>query len=151
VWLVGAAIEACQSRLIGRLSDRRGALVPVRWALVAGAVVSLALILALGPVPYALLVVAASVAYGTLFTPAFALIADGADRARLAQGMAFGMMNAAWALGAMAGPAAGGAIAGAVGERTPLIIVALGCAAVLSSIGLRSRPIAAGEVDPRVY
>ncbi len=141
VWLVGAAIEAGESRLIGRLSDRHGALVPVRWALLAGAVTSLGLTLAVGPPAYAALVVLASVAYGVLFTPAFALIADGADRARLAQGMAFGMMNAAWALGAMAGPAAGGAIAGAVGERTPFILVAIACALLL--IGLRSQVPAA--------
>ena len=38
--------------------------------------------------------------YGVLFTPAFALIADGAEHSRLAQGMAFGFMNAAWAVGA---------------------------------------------------
>jgi MFS family permease len=148
VWLVGAAIEAADSRLIGRLSDRHGALVPVRWALLGGAVTSLALTLDVGPLPYALFVVVASVAYGVLFTPAFALIADGADHARLAQGMAFGMMNAAWALGAMAGPAAGGAIAGAVGDRTPFILVASACAVLL--IGLRSRT-AAKAVDPRAY
>jgi len=151
VWLIGAAIEATQSRVIGRLSDRRGALVPVRWALIAGAAVSLVLTVALGAVPYALLVVVASVAYGVLFTPAFALIANGADQARLAQGMAFGMMNAAWALGAMAGPAAGGAIAGAIGERAPFIIVAIACMAVLSLIGVRSPSVGAHEPDPRVY
>jgi MFS family permease len=123
--------------LVGRLNDRRGALVPVRWGLLGGAVTSLGLTLAVGPLPYALLVVVASVAYGVLFTPAFALIADGADRARLAQGMAFGVMNAAWALGAMTGPAAGGALAGAVGERTPFILVAIACALLL--IGLRSQ------------
>ena len=149
VWLIGAAIEATQSRVIGRLSDRRGALVPVRWALIAGAAVSLVLTVALGAVPYALLVVVASVAYGVLFTPAFALIANGADQARLAQGMAFGMMNAAWALGAMAGPAAGGAIAGAIGERAPFIIVAIACVAVLSLIGVRSPSVGAQEPDPR--
>ena len=146
VWLVGAAIEAGESRLIGRVSDRHGALVPVRWALLAGAVTSLGLTLAVGPPAYAALVVLASVAYGVLFTPAFALIADGADRARLAQGMAFGMMNAAWALGAMAGPAAGGAIAGAVGERTPFILVAIACALLL--IGLRSQVPAAKAAAP---
>lgn len=146
VWLVGAAIEAGESRLIGRLSDRHGALVPVRWALLAGAVTSLGLTLAVGPPAYAALVVLASIAYGVLFTPAFALIADGADRARLAQGMAFGMMNAAWALGAMAGPAAGGAIAGAVGERTPFILVAIACALLL--IGLRSQAPAAKAAAP---
>jgi MFS family permease len=151
VWLIGAAIEATQSRVIGRLSDRRGALVPVRWALIAGAAVSLFLTVALGALPYALLVVVASVAYGVLFTPAFALIANGAEEARLAQGMAFGMMNAAWALGAMAGPAAGGAIAGAIGERAPFVILAIACIAVLSLIGVRSRSVGAQEPDPRVY
>lgn len=150
VWLVGAAIEATQSRVVGRLSDRRGALVPVRWALIAGAAVSLALTVALSAVPYALLVVVASVAYGVLFTPAFALIANGADHARLAQGMAFGMMNAAWALGAMAGPAAGGAIAGAIGERAPFVMVAIACASMLALIGLRSPSAVAHEADPRV-
>jgi MFS family permease len=148
-----AAIEASQSRVIGRVSDRQGALVPVRWALIGGAAVSLALTISLGALPYALLVVVASVAYGVLFTPAFALIANGADRAGLAQGMAFGMMNAAWALGAlgaMAGPAAGGAIAGVIGERAPFIIVAIACTAMLSLIGVRSPSAAAQEVDPRV-
>jgi predicted MFS family arabinose efflux permease len=56
------------------------------------------------------------------------------------------MMNAAWALGAMAGPAAGGAIAGAVGERTPFILVAIACALLL--IGLRSQAPAAKAAAP---
>ena len=50
--------------------------------------------------------------------PAFALLADGADAVGLAQGMAFGLMNAAWATGAVVGPAAGGAIAGATGDSS---------------------------------
>jgi MFS family permease len=140
VWLIGAAIEATQSRVIGRLSDRRGALVPVRWALIAGAAVSLVLTVALGAVPYALLVVVASVAYGVLFTPAFALIANGADQARLAQGMAFGMMNAAWAIGAIVGPAGAGALAGATGEAFPFVLAALACIATVAMMLRRPRP-----------
>jgi MFS family permease len=150
VWLVGAAIETAQAPFTGRLSDRRGALVPVRWALGAGVVTSLALVLDLSPGGYAVLVVAASTAYGVLFTPAFALIADGAERAGLAQGMAFGMMNAAWALGAMAGPAAGGAIAGATGEELPFALSALACAAGLWAVS-RRMPARRREVAGRPH
>ena len=98
-----------------------------------------ALILAVGPLPYALLVLAASTAYGVLFTPAFKLIADGADHAGLAQGMAFGVMNAAWALGAFIGPAAAGAIAGVTGASVPFLLAALACAGALIAVVLRSR------------
>ena len=70
-----------------------------------------------------------------LFTPAFALIADGAERVRLAQGMAFGLMNAAWATGAIVGPAAGGAIAAATGDWIPFVLAAAVCASALALIG----------------
>ena len=69
--------------------------------------------------------------HGVLFTPAFALIADGADDAGLAQGMAFGLMSAAWATGAVAGPAAGGAIANATGDWIPFALGAALCASIL--------------------
>ena len=132
LWLVGAAVETAEAPLIGRLSDRRGNLLPVRAALAASVVV--AALLALGPRPlaYAPLVVLAGGAFGALFTPAFVLIADGAERARLAQGMAFGVMNAAWALGAVVGPAAAGAIAGATGDWIPYLLAALACLASLA-------------------
>src|SRR5436189_1848751 len=52
--------------------------------------------------------------FGALFGPVV-----GAQRARLAQGMAFGVMNAAWATGAVIGPAAAGAIASATGDWIP--------------------------------
>ena len=132
LWLVGAALETAESPLIGRLSDRRGLLLPVRAALLASTV--LAALLALGPRPlfYAPFVVIAGAAFGALFTPAFVLIADGAEAARLAQGMAFGVMNAAWALGAVIGPAAAGAIAGATGDWIPYLLAALACLAPLA-------------------
>jgi MFS family permease len=59
------------------------------------------------------------------------LISDGAERARLAQGMAFGVMNAAWALGAVVGPAAAGAIAGATGDAIPFVLAAAACVGAL--------------------
>jgi MFS family permease len=128
VWLTGAALETVGSPLVGRLIDRRGKLLPVRVALVLGA--ALALGLAAGPQPlvYATLIVISAAAFGVLFTPAFVLIADGAEHVALPQGMAFGFMNAAWAIGAFVGPAAGGAIATATGDWIPFVLGAGLCA-----------------------
>jgi MFS family permease len=91
----------------------------------------LSLALAAGPRPlvYAPLIVLAATAFGVVFTPAFALIAEGAERADLPMGMAFGFMSAAWATGAFVGPAAGGSIASATGDWIPFVIAAAVCAA----------------------
>jgi MFS family permease len=103
-------------------------------SLAAGAVLSLGLAADARPLVYVPLVVLAAMAYGILFTPAFALIADGAEHVGLAQGMAFGFMNAAWAVGAMIGPAAGGAIAGATGDWIPFVLAAALCASTLAAL-----------------
>jgi MFS family permease len=131
VWLGGAALEALQAPLVGRVLDRRGPVMPVRASLALGAVFSLGLATGARPLAYVPLIVLAGLAYGILFTPAFALIANGAEEAGLAQGMGFGLMNAAWATGAVTGPAAGGAIAGATGDSIPFVLAAGLCSAVL--------------------
>jgi MFS family permease len=87
--------------------------------------VSLALATGASPIVYAPLIVLASMSYGGLFTPSFSLVSEGAESAGLAQGMAFGLINAAWATGAMAGPAAAGLIAGATGDAVPFVLAAL--------------------------
>src|SRR2546430_1875052 len=134
VWLVGAAFEAALSPLAGRMVDRRGVLVPVQLALAVGAVVSVGLAVGPRPLVYVPLLIAASGAYGVLFTPAFALIADGAERSGLPQGMAFGLMNAAWASGALIGPAVGVAVAAATGDIVPFLVSAVLCAAALAMV-----------------
>jgi MFS family permease len=146
VWLVGAALEAAQSPLVGRISDRRGPLVPVRASLALSVLVSLGLATGARPLFYAPLIVVGAVAYGILFTPAFALIANGAEHAGLAQGMAFGLMNAAWATGAVAGPAAGGAIANATGDWIPYVLGAALCASIFVVV----RPRAAAVGGPQL-
>ena len=134
VWLVGAALETVEAPLVGRLTDRRGPLVPVRAALALGFVVSLGLAADARPLFYVPLIVVAATTYGVLFTPAFALIADGAEEVDLAQGVAFGLMSAAWAVGAVAGPSAGGAIAGATGDWIPFLLGATLCAVGLVAV-----------------
>src|SRR6266550_3207022 len=106
VWLVGAALETVISPVAGRVLDRRGVLLPIQLALAAAVPVSVALALGPRPLVYVPLVVLAGGAYGALFTPAFAL------------------MNAAWAMGALVGPAAGGAVAAATGDVVPYLVSA---------------------------
>ncbi len=143
VWLVGAAFETVLSPVAGRWLDRRGMLLPIQMALGAGAALSVGLALGPGPVAYVPLVILAAGAYGVLFTPAFVLIAEGAERSGLPQGMAFGLMNAAWALGALIGPAAGGAVAAASGDIVPYLVSAVFCAAALAAVRrTRHRPAA---------
>lgn len=132
LWLGGAALETVESPIIGRIIDRYGRLLPVRVGLAASAVVAALLAVGLHPALYAVLVVLGGMAFGTLFTPAFVIISDGAEHSRLAQGMAFGVMNAAWALGAVIGPAAAGAIASATGDWIPYVLAALASAAGLA-------------------
>jgi len=124
IWLVAAALEASESALVGRLSDAHGAASPARLALLASVPVSLALASGAGPLIYAPLIVLACMSYGALFTPSLSLVSEGADSAGLAQGMAFGLMNAAWASGAMLGPLAAGAVAGLTGDAIPFILAA---------------------------
>ena len=69
-----------------------------------------------------------------LRTPAFTLIADGAEESGLPQGMAFGLMNASWALGALLGPLAGGAIASASSDVAPFLVAAGLCATAWMSV-----------------
>ena len=134
VWLVGAALETVISPVAGRVLDRRGVLLPIQLALAAAVPVSVALALGPRPLVYVPLVVLAGGAYGALFTPAFALIAEGAERSGLAQGMAFGLMNAAWAMGALVGPAAGGAVAAATGDVVPYLVSAGLSATALAAV-----------------
>ncbi len=134
VWLVGAALETGVSPAVGRMLDRRGVLLPIQLALTTAVPISVALALGPRPLVYVPLIVLGGAAYGALFTPAFALIAEGAERTGLPQGMAFGLMNAAWAMGALVGPAAGGAVAAATGDIVPFLVSAGFCAAALAVV-----------------
>jgi MFS family permease len=134
VFVVSACVETVISPVAGRVLDRRGVLFPVSVALTAAVPVSVGLAFGPRPLAYVPLIVLAGGAYGALFTPAFALIAEGAERSRLAQGMAFGLMNAAWAMGALIGPVAGGAVAAATGDVVPYLVSAGFCAVALAAV-----------------
>jgi MFS family permease len=147
VWLIGAGVETVISPVAGRVLDRRGILFPVQLALAAAVPISVGLAFGPRPLAYVPLVILAGGAYGALFTPAFALIAEGAERTGLAQGMAFGLMNAAWATGALVGPVAGGAVAEASGDVVPYLVSAVLCATALAGVRRARQRTVAVAVD----
>ena len=134
VFIVSAAIEMVVAPLIGRFSDRSGRFLPLRLALVGSILVTLGLALASTPYALAPLVVAAAIAFGAFWAPAMALLSDGADRIGLAQGLGFGLMNAALGGGNALGPVLGGALADAAGDAVPFALMAGVCAVTLLGV-----------------
>jgi MFS family permease len=132
VFLVTAGIETLLNPLLGRFTDRRGRLLPVRVALAASVVVSIGFALASSPPLVAALVVAAGLAYGAFYTPGMSLLSDAAERRGIAAGLAFGAMNGAWAAGNVVGPAAGGWLAEIGGDALPYVLLAAACAATFA-------------------
>ena len=131
VFVTAGLFEVGINPLIGRVSDRRGRLLPVRVSLAASIVVASAIAFATQPLVVALLVVGASVSFGGFYTPGMALVSDRAEHAGLPQGIGFGVTNTAWAIGALAGPAVGGALAEAFGDPVPYLLCAALCALTL--------------------
>jgi MFS family permease len=145
VFFAAGLVEVVVNPLVGRLSDRVGRLLPIRVALASSVIVAVALAsAAAGATPTALLVCAAAVSFGGLFVPGMALTSDRADAAGLAQGLAFGVMNTAWALGEVVGPSAGGSLAESFGDSTPYLLGAGLCALTL----VATYPVA-GRIRPR--
>jgi MFS family permease len=133
-FLASAAIEAGLSPVAGRLSDRRGELVPVRLSLAAGVAVSLlAPVVAPAPALIPVLIVGLP-AFGTLFAPATALLSSGAERLGLNQGLAFGLGNLSWAAGQAGGAAASGVIAQATSDLVPYALLAGACLVTLIAV-----------------
>jgi MFS family permease len=135
-WVASAAIEMVVAPLIGRVSDRRGRLLPLRVSLVGAVVVLVAFALAERPGAVVPLLIASGVTFGAFWAPAMALLSDSADRIGLAQGLAFGLMNMAWGAGNAIGPVLGGALADAAGDAVPFLIMAAFCLATLASLGV---------------
>jgi MFS family permease len=145
VFFGAGLLEVVISPLLGRASDRRGRLLPIRVALAASIVVASLLAVTSEPALIALLIAAAALSFGGFYTPGMALTSHRAETAGLAQGLAFGVMNSAWALGNMTGPVAGGALASSFGDALPYLLGAALCVVTL----LATQRVAGRQVRPR--
>jgi len=134
-WVASAAIEMVLAPLIGRVSDRRGRLLPLRVALAGATVVLVGFAFADRPGTIVPILVLSGITFGGFWAPAMALLTDAADRIGLAQGLAFGLMNVAWGAGNAVGPAIGGGLADAAGDAVPFLIMAALCLATLVTLG----------------
>jgi MFS family permease len=146
-FLASAALESGLSPVAGRLSDRRGPVLPIRIALVAAIVVSLLVpLLPSQPWLVAVLIVGMP-AYGALFAPAAALLSAGIDRLQIHQGLGFGLGNLAWASGQALAASASGALAQVTSDFVPFALLAGACLITLVALRLREPAVslAAGE------
>jgi MFS family permease len=138
-FLVAAAVEAVLSPLIGRISDRRGRVVPLRSGLACATALLLCFTLPTTAGLLAALIVVIAAALGMFWAPAMALLADVAEHQGLDQGLAAALMNLAWAGGQIAGSGGGGAVAKATSDAVPMAIAAGLCGLTLLAV---SRPVA---------
>jgi MFS family permease len=134
LFIGAAAIEMVVAPLLGRFSDRRGRLLPLRLAACGAIAVTAGLAVAGRPLFIAPLVVAAAIAFGSFWAPAMALLSDGAERIGLAQALGFGLMNAAWGAGNSFGPTFGGALADAAGDAVPFALMSGICGLTLLAL-----------------
>jgi MFS family permease len=135
IWVAAAAIETAMNPWLGRLSDRLGPARPVRIALALSAAVSLVLAATESAWLLVPLVLAAAIAFGALYAPALTMLSQAADSVGLAQGLGFGLMNTAWAVGNAVGPAGGGGLAEVSSDAVPYLVGAAVCA--FSLVALR--------------
>jgi MFS family permease len=136
-FIASAAVEAVVAPLAGRVSDRRGRLVPSAVGLAASAALLVLIGLPESALALAVLLILISPAVGVLNSPAMAMVADAAELARVPQGLAFGFINLGWGIGQMVGTTGGAALGEAAGDVVAYLAL---CAACLGTLAfLRSR------------
>ncbi|HET7172599.1 MAG TPA: MFS transporter [Gaiellales bacterium] len=148
---VGAMLGAVAILLTGRAGDRVG-----RVPLAAAACTILAVLSGVLALPLsAALVVAVVIAVGPvqsiLYAVGYPLSADGADRAQLGHGIAIGIVNLTWGVGAFLGPVAGPGAAQWLGDRASYVLLAiLGAlaAAAIAAPARRATPRPATAAPP---
>lgn len=133
-FLCGAAIESCVSPIAGRFSDRFGARRPVMIALAIGTLFGI-LVWLPGSVPWLIAVlVLGTPFFGSIYTPAAAMVSESARDQKLNHGIAFALTNLTWAAGQALAASVSGALAEATSDVVPYLL--LGAACLLTLCGM---------------
>lgn len=144
-FLLAAAIEASISPSIGRWSDRKGRMAPIRIGLLGSAAAALLIPWAGDRYLLSALVILCSIPFGMFWTPSMALISDGAEAVGIGHGLGFALLNFAWAPGNALGSAAGGALAEAAGDAATYGLLAGICLATVAVLRARSAAFPLGD------
>lgn len=133
VFFVSAGSEGVMSPFIGRFSDRRGRMGPIRLGLALAIVVGIALPL-IGDL--ALLMAGTLAIFGALslfWAPALAMLSEESENAGLDPGLAASLMNLTWAGGQVIGGAIGGGLADVGGDGLAYGLLVGACAVTLAA------------------
>ena len=138
IFLCAAGLEAVVAPVAGRMSDRYGRVAP----LVAGLGASIVFTLAIA-VPDTVWLIAAVLILGAplvgiMWSPAMAMLSDGAESRGVDQALAFGVVNLGWGLGHTLGAVAAPALADRTSDAVAYGALTLVCAAALLLLGARS-------------
>ena len=139
VYSVGAMLGAVAILLSGRAGDRFGRIPLAAGACIALAVLSGLLALPLGVALIIAVVIAVGPVQSILYAVGYPLSADGADRAHLGHGIAIGIVNLTWGVGAVLGPIAGPGVAQALGDRASYLLLAMLAALAAVAIAAPAR------------
>jgi MFS family permease len=146
VFLCAALVESVLAPVAGRLSDRFGPARPLTIALIAGIAYSVVVPLTTTEPWLIAVLIAGTPFFGTLFTPASALVSEGSAGLGLHQGIGFALSNLTWAAGQAAAASASGALAQATSDLVPCLLLALACLGTLIVIQRSGSP---GRSGPR--
>jgi MFS family permease len=146
LYSVGAALSAFTIVLGGRIGDRHGRPLVAFWDCLALAAVISLLLLPLGTHGLGAMVIVTAPVLSVLYGVGYPLSADGADRAGVGHGLALGMVNLVWGVGAVVGPVAGGLVGEVLGDRVAYAALVVLC--VLSAVAIRRTIMVLGLPGP---
>jgi len=149
VYLVAAGVESAFSPVLGRVSDRRGRIVPIRGGLLGAAMLLVLLPVFASAAVVGVLFVLTSVAAAAFWAPAMALLSDEVERARVQQAASFAFTNVAWSIGQLIGNAGGSSLAEATADWASYGLVGLLCVITLAALSRPGRGTA-GSASPGV-
>ena len=141
VFVVAALTEALVAPVAGRISDRYGRLMPSKVGLAASTVAALVLIAPERAWVLGAVLIAAAPAIGILWSPAMAMLSDGAEGAGVDQGLAFGFVNLGWGLGHTIGATGGPGLAELTSDAVTYLALAAICAVAFVALTRRHEPL----------
>jgi MFS family permease len=143
-FLASAVLESALGPVTGWLCDRFGTRVPVTVALWAGTAFCVLVTLPHQAVPLIAVLIVGMPFFGSLFTPAAAMVGDSAADLQFNHGISFALTNLTWAAGQAVAASASGALAEATSDAVPYLLLAAVCVATLVSQFRKSDDLPSG-------